>query len=172
MKAKGYLWASFHDIWSLSKSSRLDIHKAILKNYLYAKINTTLSLYLWQIFIFLLGHLHFFLHFSFSFMVNLFKKHPIYIPLSLFPSFYLSIEWCSRMVHRIFRLCISFRQQLQSQQFLPLLFLTRVQLISFNISRVLKRICGSNGLSGFTLEVPIQFCPPFNRWHGVWVDAL
>ena len=30
-----------------------------------------------QIFIFLLGHLHFFLHFFFSFMENLFKKHPI-----------------------------------------------------------------------------------------------
>ena len=34
-----------------------------------------LSLY--QIFIFLLGHLHFFLHFFFTFMENLFKKHPI-----------------------------------------------------------------------------------------------
>ena len=34
-------------------------------------------LYLYQIFIFLLGHLHFFLHFFFSFMENLFKKHPI-----------------------------------------------------------------------------------------------
>jgi len=30
-----------------------------------------------QIFIFLLGHLHFFLHFFFTFMENLFKKHPI-----------------------------------------------------------------------------------------------
>ena len=35
-----------------------------------------LSLY--QIFIFLLGHLHFFLHFFFTFMENLFKKHPIH----------------------------------------------------------------------------------------------
>ena len=36
-----------------------------------------------SIFIFLLGHLHFFLHFSFTFMENLFKKHPIYlIPLN------------------------------------------------------------------------------------------
>ena len=42
-----------------------------------------LSLY--QIFIFLLGHLHSFLHFFFSFMENLFKKHPI-----LVPKFYLS----------------------------------------------------------------------------------
>ena len=34
-------------------------------------------LYLCQVFIFLLGHLHFFLHFFFAFMENLFKKHPI-----------------------------------------------------------------------------------------------
>jgi len=33
---------------------------------------------LYQIFIFLLGHLHFFLHFFFTFMENLFKKHPIH----------------------------------------------------------------------------------------------
>ena len=47
------------------------------KNF-YAKINTTLLLYLYQIFIFLLGHLHFFLHFLFTFVENLFKKHPIH----------------------------------------------------------------------------------------------
>ena len=35
-----------------------------------------LSLY--QIFIFLLGHLHFFLHFFFTFMENLFKKPPLF----------------------------------------------------------------------------------------------
>ena len=29
------------------------------------------------IFVFLLGHLHFFLHFFFAFMENLFKKHPL-----------------------------------------------------------------------------------------------
>ena len=34
-------------------------------------------LYLNLIFIFLLGRLHFFLHFSFTFIENLFKKHPI-----------------------------------------------------------------------------------------------
>ena len=34
-------------------------------------------LYLYQILIFLLGHLHYFLHFFFAFMENLFKKHPI-----------------------------------------------------------------------------------------------
>ena len=28
-RAKGYLWASFHDIWSLSKSSKLDTQQAI-----------------------------------------------------------------------------------------------------------------------------------------------
>ena len=39
--------------------------------------NTVLLLYLYEIFIFLLGHLHFFLHFFLSFMENLFKKHPI-----------------------------------------------------------------------------------------------
>ena len=33
-------------------------------------------LYLYQSFISLLGHLHFFLHFFFTFMENLFKKHP------------------------------------------------------------------------------------------------
>ena len=49
------------------------------QNYDYTKINTTLLLYLYQIFIFLLGHLHFFLHFFFTFMENLFKKHPIFL---------------------------------------------------------------------------------------------
>ena len=34
-------------------------------------------LYLYQIFVFLLGHLHFFLHLLFKFMEKLFKKHPI-----------------------------------------------------------------------------------------------
>ena len=47
------------------------------ENYFYAKINTKLLLYLYQIFIFLLSHLPFFLHFFFSFMENLFKKHSI-----------------------------------------------------------------------------------------------
>ena len=52
-------------------------NKSRFEKYFYAKINTTLLLYLYQIFIFLLGHLHFFLHFFFLFMKNLFKKHPI-----------------------------------------------------------------------------------------------
>ena len=34
-------------------------------------------LYLYQMSIFLLGYLHFFLHFFFTFMENLFKKYPI-----------------------------------------------------------------------------------------------
>ena len=42
-------------------------------------------LYLCQIFIFLLGHLHFFLHFFLSLMENLFKKHPIL--MYIFPVF-------------------------------------------------------------------------------------
>ena len=49
-----------------------------IKMIFWAKINTTLLLYLYQIFIFLLGRLHFFLHFFFSFMENLLKKHPIH----------------------------------------------------------------------------------------------
>ena len=35
-------------------------------------------LYLYQILMFLLGHLHFFWHYFFTFMENLFKKHPIF----------------------------------------------------------------------------------------------
>ena len=35
-------------------------------------------LYLYQSIIFLLGHLHFFLHFFFTFMENPIKKHPIH----------------------------------------------------------------------------------------------
>ena len=39
--------------------------------------------YLYQIFIFLLGHFPFFLHFFFVFMENLFKIHPIHAQVSL-----------------------------------------------------------------------------------------
>ena len=43
-------------------------------------------MYLYQIYIFLLGHLHIFLPFFFAFMENLFKKHPIHnLVLSCFP---------------------------------------------------------------------------------------
>ena len=79
-----YLWASFRGIWSLSKSSKSDISKAksariiMIWKFFYAKINTTLLLYLYQIFLFLLSHIHFFLYFFFSFIENLFKKHPIW----------------------------------------------------------------------------------------------
>ena len=41
-------------------------------------------LYLYQSFIFLLGHLHFFLYFFFTFTENLFKKHPLPSLISLF----------------------------------------------------------------------------------------
>ena len=57
-------------IWSLSKSSKSDIQKIFS-----CKNNTTLLLYLYQIFMILL--VHFFLHFFFTFMENLFKKYPI-----------------------------------------------------------------------------------------------
>ena len=52
-------------------------NKTWFEKYFYAKINTMLLLYLYQIFIFLLGHLPFFLHFFFTFMESLFKKQPI-----------------------------------------------------------------------------------------------
>ena len=42
---------------------------------------------LYKIFIFLLGHLQFFLHFFLTFMENIFKKHPIY---QLFMGFFFS----------------------------------------------------------------------------------
>ena len=51
--------------------------QSMIQKLFFTKINTTLLLYLYLIFICLLGHLHFFLHFFFSFMENLFKKHPI-----------------------------------------------------------------------------------------------
>ena len=37
-----------------------------------------LVLFMYQVFIFLLGHLHFFVHFFFTFMENLFMDHPIF----------------------------------------------------------------------------------------------
>ena len=42
--------------------------ESLFKNYFYAITNTTLRLYFCQIFIFLLGHLHFFVDFFFTFM--------------------------------------------------------------------------------------------------------
>jgi len=42
-KTKSYLWASFHDIWSMSKSSKLDIWKAIS-----AKKTMIWKLFLWK----------------------------------------------------------------------------------------------------------------------------
>ena len=73
-------------------------NKSRFEKYFYAKMNTTLLLYLYQIFIFLLGHLHFFLHFIFSFMENLSKKHPIF--LSKFSS-YLVIIKIVKILHQL-----------------------------------------------------------------------
>ena len=50
--------------------------KSWLENCYYAKTNPTLLLYLYQIFVFMLGHLHFFLRSFFTYIQNLFKKHP------------------------------------------------------------------------------------------------
>ena len=54
--------------------------KSWVENYFYAKIDTTLLLYLHQTFIFLQGHFYLLLHFFLTFMKNLFKKHPIFFP--------------------------------------------------------------------------------------------
>ena len=64
-----------HQNWTFKKPYQQD--KSWFKNYFYAKMKTILLLYLNQIFIFLLGHLHFFLNFLFALIENLFKKHPI-----------------------------------------------------------------------------------------------
>ena len=59
-------------------------------------------MYLYQICIFLLGHLHVFLHFFFLFVESLFKKHPI--PSSAHGSCsdflsYLDTKWCTQASH-------------------------------------------------------------------------
>ena len=64
-----------HQNWSFKRPYQPN--ESWFEKCFYAKINTTLLLYLYQPSIFLLGHLHFFLHFFFLFMENLFKKHPI-----------------------------------------------------------------------------------------------
>ena len=43
----------------------------------FAKTNTILVFFMYQVFIFLLSHLHYFVHFLFSFVENLFMDHPI-----------------------------------------------------------------------------------------------
>ena len=80
---KDYLCANFQDILLLSKSWILDIKYAmsaikmqIWINF-FAKRFTILLLYVWQVFINLHDHLHFFLHFVFSFMGQLFMDDPI-----------------------------------------------------------------------------------------------
>ena len=83
-KTKGYLWPSFHDIQPSSKSPKLDIQMAI----------SAKQIMIWKIFlckrkhnigVVLVPNFHlsassssFFLAFFFTFMENLFKKHPIY----------------------------------------------------------------------------------------------
>ena len=62
-------------IWHLK--GHISQKKLWFENYFYGKINAIMLLYLCKIFIFLLDHLQFFLHFFFTFMENFFKKHPI-----------------------------------------------------------------------------------------------
>lgn len=50
-------------------------------------INTITLFYIYQIFLCLQGHLHFFWHFSFTITDNLFKKHPLHMQMALCPSF-------------------------------------------------------------------------------------
>ena len=49
-------------------------------------------LYLYQIFIFLLGHLHFLLYFFSTFIENLFKKHPIFHNIWMWYKCFCSIQ--------------------------------------------------------------------------------
>ena len=65
-----------HQNWTCKRPHQQK--KSWFENCFHAKINTILLLYLYQIDNFLQAHLHFFLHFFFTFMENLFKKHPIH----------------------------------------------------------------------------------------------
>ena len=70
----------------LLKKSRFGIN-------FFAKINTILLLYVYQVFIFLQDHLHFFLHFFFTFMEQLFLDDPIsFIWLLQFGSLFFERE--------------------------------------------------------------------------------
>ena len=62
-------------------------------------------LYLYQIFILLLGHLHFFLPFFFMLLENLIKKHPIHGPILPF-----SCKITSEKVWRSKKLTFKIRQ--------------------------------------------------------------
>ena len=50
----------------------------------FTKRNTILLWYLYQVFIFLQDHLHFFLHFFSTFVENLFKKYPIFVQFIIY----------------------------------------------------------------------------------------
>ena len=66
------------------------LYKSKYEKYFFVKRNTMMLFCMYQVFSSLLGHLHFFVHFSFTFMEHLFFGHPIQLLLflllsSLFP---------------------------------------------------------------------------------------
>ena len=80
--AKSYLCANFQNIWASSKSRKLHIKQAISASwfgifFFLEKRITILLLHRYQVFIILQDHLHFFMHFVFSFMGQLFMDDPI-----------------------------------------------------------------------------------------------
>ena len=55
------------------------LYKSKYEKYFFVKRNTIMLFCMYQVFSSLLGHLHFFVHFSFTFMEHLFFGHPISI---------------------------------------------------------------------------------------------
>ena len=55
------------------------LYKAILGKYFFGKRFTVMLLYMYQIFSSLQSHLHFFVHFFYTFMEYFFFGHPIYL---------------------------------------------------------------------------------------------
>ena len=53
------------------------LYKSKYEKYFFVKRNTMMLFCMYQVFSSLLGHLHFFVHFSFTFMEHLFFGHPI-----------------------------------------------------------------------------------------------
>ena len=53
------------------------LYKSKYEKYFFVKRNTIMLFCMYQVFSSLLGHLHFFVHFSFTFMEHLFYGHPI-----------------------------------------------------------------------------------------------
>ena len=53
------------------------LYKSKYEKYFFVKRNTIMLFCMYQVFSSLLGHLHFFVHFSFTFMEHLFFGHPI-----------------------------------------------------------------------------------------------